>query len=76
MPLDCAAFAMAFSPSGLIIFARPDGQTKSGSFTGTPRIVLDVSTCATSRITRGRNHILLIIDWFMSRVQQSVEAVE
>ena len=38
--------------------------------------VLETSISATSFITRGRNHIRLYIDWFMSLLQQSVAAVE
>lgn len=76
IPAAFVARIRAFSPSGLIIFARPVGQTKSGTRIGKPRTVLEVSTSATSRMIRGRNHIRLYIDWFISRVQQSVAAVE
>lgn len=76
IPLDFAALANAFSPSGLIIFASPVGQINKGTLTGRPSTELEVSTSATSLITRGRNHIRLYIDPFMSRLQQSVAAVE
>ena len=76
IPVDFAARARAFSPSGLIILARPVGQMNSGTLTLWPRTVLEVSTFATFLMTLGRNHILLYIDWFMSLVQQSVAAVE
>lgn len=76
IPEDFAARASAFSPSGLIIFASPVGQMKRGTSTGIPRIVLDVSIEATSFMTLGRNQILLYIEGFISRDQQSVAAVE
>lgn len=76
MPVDFAARANPFSASGLIILAKPVGEIKSGNLTGIPKMVVDVSTTATSFITRGRNHIRLYMDRFISRVQQSVAAVE
>lgn len=76
MPVDFAALASPFSPSGFIILAKPVGQINSGKLTGIPRTVLEVSTTATSLITLGRNHIRLYMDRFISRVQQSVAAVE
>jgi hypothetical protein len=76
IPGDFAPRAKPFSASGLISFATPVGQIKSGNETGMLRIVLDVSTTDTSFITLGLNQILLSIALFASRVQQSVSAVE
>ena len=76
MPVDLAARASAFSASGLINLARPVGQMNNGTFTGLPRMSLEVSTVATFLITRGRNHIRLSMDSLACFVQQSVAAVE
>ena len=62
IPDDLAALANAFSPSGLIIFASPVGQMNKGTLTGIPSTELEVSTSATSFITRGRNQMRLYID--------------
>ena len=76
MPLDSAARARAFSPSGLTSLARPVGQMKRGIFMDIPMTLVDVSTLATFFITLGLNQTRLSIRSFASRVQQSVAAVE
>lgn len=76
IPLDLAARANAFSPSGLMSFANPVGHTNIGILTGILRTVDDVSTTATFFMTLGLNQTRLIMASLASRVQQSVAAVE
>lgn len=76
IPLDSAARARAFSPSGWMSLAKPVGQMKRGIFISMPMTLVEVSTLATFFITLGLNQTRLIIRSFASRVQQSVAAVE
>ena len=55
IPTRAATRATAASPSVCIMRVKPVGAKTSGSADGRPRIVVEVSTCETSRSTRGWN---------------------